>query len=171
MRKALGFFITAFHTVSAAVLWIVIILGAFLTVCRIAGYRMYIVETGSMSPSIPMGSVCIVDLNSDYSSVSVGDVISFRIGDGASVTHRAVEISPDGITTRGDANISDDTSLVTPDDFIGKTVLGIPSAGFAVLYLKSARGKILVAACAAIILIGSFIPDISSKKEHKNKKE
>lgn len=108
------------------------------------GIRFFIVTTGSMAPAIPVGSICIVDKNSPFRDIREGDIISFRIGEDMLVTHRAVSIDSDGITTKGDANNSEDIAKVTESNYIGKTVWSMPKLGQAVTFLKSGSGLIIV---------------------------
>ena len=95
------------------------------------------VSSDSMSPTI--------DTNDGYvlvpaSTVQAGDVITFYSEERATyVTHRATEIRPDGIVTKGDGNPSTDQAsgypLVQPSDVSGKlltvggNVVVIPQLG------------------------------------------
>lgn len=114
------------------------------------GIRFYIVTTGSMSPAIPEGSLCVVNRNVPFSEIVPGDVISFRIGENATVTHRAVRIEAGGIVTQGDANNAEDTP-VTESTYVGKTVWSIPRLGYAVRFLRSRAG--ITAAIALFVLL------------------
>ena len=63
-------------------------------------YRVYVVHTGSMIPTIPPESVVVVR-EGEY---HVGEVISF-VEHGNVVSHRLMAIHPNGtITTKGDGN-------------------------------------------------------------------
>ena len=70
------------------------------------GYQMYVVETGSMIPTLPIGSSIVVRELGPEDTLRVGDVITYNHGD-AAVTHRVVEVvtGEDGVTryhTKGD---------------------------------------------------------------------
>lgn len=123
--------------------------GSFL-VMYAAGYRFYIVTTGSMEPAIHTGSLCAVDTDAGYESVKAGDIISFSAGSGMVVTHRAIEVGEKGIVTKGDANNSEDNNRVTRETYIGKTVLWIPRAGTAVTFLRSPYG---IAGAAGVFIL------------------
>jgi len=81
------------------------------------------IKTGSMSPTMPAGSI-VLDL--PVSSVHVGDVITVRDPiDGSKVTHRVAAVQSDGtIVTKGDANPTVDTPLapLKINDVVGKVI-------------------------------------------------
>jgi signal peptidase I len=69
-------------------------------------------KTGSMSPTIPAGSLAIVK-QIPASDIHVGDVVTVNRSPAPPVTHRVTSISPAtgparSITLRGDANPADD---------------------------------------------------------------
>ncbi len=116
----------------------------------LAGLRFYVVVTGSMSPTIEVGSLCVVNSRATYDSVSAGDIISFRAGSEMLVTHRAVRIEKDGIVTKGDANKSEDIAKVTKETFAGRNLISVPKLGRAVTFLRSKAG---IAAAAAVFVL------------------
>jgi signal peptidase len=103
-----------------------------------AGVRLYAVRTGSMTPTYPIGSV-VVDAPVE-SPVQVGDVITFRTGDGL-VTHRVVAHGAVGLKTKGDANRSPDPWTIPTDYVRGTVVAGIPYAGYALVFLQQPTGR------------------------------
>ena len=66
----------------------------------VLGFTAAVVVTGSMSPAIEPGDLVVCRRAAEYGE---GDVIMFRSG-ASLVTHRIVGDTPDGFTTRGDAN-------------------------------------------------------------------
>lgn len=101
-------------------------------------YHAVAVATGSMSPSINVGDVVIVDQRSDIDDLKVGQVIAYKY-DKVLVVHRLVKIikSEDGnrYYTKGDANESID-GYVIYEKMIKGTVnykipyIGIPTVWF-----------------------------------------
>ncbi len=78
------------------------------------GARFYSVESGSMSPILGSGDL-VIDLPVTSATVfHVGDVVTFHPTPGYTTTHRIVAITKDGITTRGDANPTDDVGYIQP---------------------------------------------------------
>ena len=69
-------------------------------------YRLVSVEGGSMEPAISRGDLIVV--GPAPTKVEPGMILVLRV-DGQLVTHRVVEVNPDGtLVTRGDANGVDD---------------------------------------------------------------
>lgn len=115
------------------------------------GVRLYAVQTGSMEPTIPAGSVCFVNRRVSFGEIRAGDIIAYRVGE-LLVTHRAVRVEAEGVTTKGDANNTEDTAgKVTEANFIGKTVFWIPEIGKLLLYVRTPSGR-----CAAIAVLVAF---------------
>ncbi|KFF59609.1 hypothetical protein JF66_10130 [Cryobacterium sp. MLB-32] len=119
----------------AIVVTVVALVGApvVLIATGILPYRAYVVQTGSMIPTIPPESLVVVQAH-EY---SLGQVITF-MRDGHVVTHRFVAVNADGgLVTRGDANEADDASAVLAADVIGGVVASPPKLGFWVVYFQN----------------------------------
>jgi signal peptidase I len=99
---------------------------AFLVVV-LPNYRVFLVHTGSMTPTIPIGSAVVVDKG----PVRLGEVITFhRQGDGRLVTHRLVRIDSDGLlVTKGDGNATDDPGSIPRSNVVGHVVAAPRYAG------------------------------------------
>lgn len=131
----------------------VITIGVILVIIYLCGIRLYHVRSGSMGELLPVGCVCFVSTYSKYDSVEVGDVISFKADDDMFVTHRAVRITPEGITTKGDENNTEDPDAVTKDNYIGKTVFALPYIGRLLGFFHALSGRITLAASIVFLLI------------------
>lgn len=133
-------------------------------------YKLYTVRTGSMEPTIPIGSVIAVKSQPDYQS---GDIITFLSQQAKnkdeSTTHRI--ISKEGVvgnyeyTTKGDANDSADAEKIPQYKIIGKSLFHIPLIGYLLVYLKTLPGLILIIIIPATIIIYE-----ESKKIHSEAK-
>ena len=138
---------------------------AVLLILLLLGIRPYVVETGSMEPAIPAGSLSFVDHRARLEEVRAGDIIAFRKGD-LLVTHRAVSVDPAGITTRGDANNTEDASAkVTEENFVGKTVFWVPWAGRVLRRLRTLPGKLALAGFLLLFLGCGLLYDRVRSKE------
>jgi signal peptidase len=91
-----------------------------LIVPRVAGATPYVIETGSMSPSMPPGTLVVVK-PVPVAELAPGDVITYQIssGDPTVVTHRIMEQGVDMTgqprwRTQGDANEVADEGWVLP---------------------------------------------------------
>lgn len=84
---------------------IVIIIGIIAAITLLAlttGLRLCIVRTTSMEPTITPYSVCLVTTRVRYEDLSIGDIVVFtRASDGEKVVHRVVEMTDEGVITRG----------------------------------------------------------------------
>lgn len=148
MAKVLNF-------IGTAVIIIVIALCLSLIVPRVFGITSYTVLTGSMEPSVPVGSVVFAKA-AEPAQLEAGDIIVFY--DGRSdipVTHRIVEnqSSEGQFITKGDANESDDIAPIPYPNLIGKVVLHLPFLGRLYAPLGTLMGKIAVLA----VILGGFL--------------
>lgn len=133
----------------------------------ILGYQFYNVLTNSMVPqkdnkqphSFYAQDIIIVQKTS-YENLKKGDVVSFEIGDGATVlTHRLVDKKNkigrregEFLITKGDANPSQDPPI-SADKLIGKVVLVIPKMGIVVNFV---RDNIWLCLLFVVSLLGSI---------------
>lgn len=131
------------------------------------GINTFIVRSGSMEPTFLTGSLCFVDTKSDYDEVKVGDVIAFKLQDSL-VTHRVIEILPEGMVTKGDNNDISDGLTTTKDNFVGENILALPYLGYGLSWIQTKKGKILtVTVVLALIVINIILSemDINNKKK------
>ena len=153
---------------------VLIAVGGILCIFYICQVRPYVVQTGSMTPTIPVGSVCFVNQHISYQNIHTGDIIAFKLGGNATVTHRVVKIQADGMTTRGDANHVEDASLVTKENYVGKTIFWIPEVGNFVRYLRTKQGIIFLVSFAVVLILAGFLldngkePDISDNQKNSS---
>ena len=124
---------------------------------RFLPYQALIVRSGSMSPTIPTGSIVFYTKIAS-SKVKVGDVIVFQKPGSTNekVTHRVFKIGQNStgpyFITKGDAN-------GTPDDWQVPAVgtgwiarFHVPSVGYALVYLQSTLARLLLLVIPAILL-------------------
>ncbi len=111
------------------------------------GYAQLTVLSGSMEPAFSAGDFLIIHKEADY---RVGDVVTFQ-DEGALTTHRIVEESPRGFTTKGDFNNAQDFQPVPNERILGKVVLVVPGLGQAILFLRTPAGM------TAILLLGLLL--------------
>ncbi|PKM63072.1 MAG: signal peptidase I [Firmicutes bacterium HGW-Firmicutes-21] len=133
----------AFKVVSTAsfILIIVILLGILGSVLMaksngesvaLFGYRLYVIESGSMGSTLEVGAVILVKTPEDSSALKVDDIVTFTSLSGSTVTHRIIKVvvgEDDSISyiTKGDNPInSADVDPLTPDRIIGVFVAKIP---------------------------------------------
>src|SRR4051812_13120510 len=120
-----------------------------------AGYRVYVVHTGSMAPTLQPGDVVVDRRPTD---LAAGDVITFRHSDATDdvVTHRIVRVTNGGIRTKGDGNRSADVWQIRPDQVRGVMATTVPHLGYALVFLKQPAGigAVMTGALALVLLWG-----------------
>jgi signal peptidase len=114
------------------------------------GYRMYVIHTGSMSPTYRPGDV-VID-RPGHGPYRAGQVITFLHSDAARdvVTHRITDVTPAGlIHTKGDANRTGDVWDIRANQVQGRTIAGVPGLGYLLIFLKQPTGALSLA-CAVL---------------------
>lgn len=130
---------------------------AFLILLFIFGskdYRFFLVQSGSMEPSIMVGDLILVKKQSSYSQ---NEVITFQNQNQRITTHRINEIKNGSIITKGDANRVEDNDLINQEQILGKVVLVLPKLGFLVAFAKTLPGLIILVLIPSLILIISAV--------------
>ncbi|QJY46346.1 signal peptidase I [Pseudonocardia broussonetiae] len=132
---------------------------AVAAVPAVAGASTLTVLSGSMEPTLPVGSVVVVRPR-PAGEVGVGDVVTFLARDPGSaetrvVTHRVVEVL-DGpaFRTRGDANPDPDPGVVAAADLRGVEWYVVPWVGGAMAALRTPVG-LLVGGGVLLLLLGA----------------
>lgn len=132
--------------------------------------RSYIVATGSMEPTISVGSIVYMKKTGDYIPQ---DIIAFKNAAGQTVTHRVVEkVQKDGVfyKTKGDANNVTDTELVPYTSVVGKYVFGVPFVGKFIEFLKTPLGFGAYILFPSFLFIGFELWNIKKEIERETEK-
>jgi signal peptidase len=120
-------------------------------------YQALVVRSGSMSPTIPTGSVVFYK-KIDAAAVKVGDVIVFsKPGDASEkVTHRVYQIGTAStgryFVTKGDANGAPDDWRVPAAGTGWVAATHVPLLGYVLADLQSSTGRLLLLLIPAILL-------------------
>lgn len=132
----------------------------------IAGYKFMIVSSGSMEPTLPVGSLVIVT-PCEYEDLQLGDIVTFE-GSGINFTHRIVgkkydtgsgyiKVEPDDPRyesatwyTKGDANNNEDGPL--NKNIVGK-VYENHCFTFTGLVVRYVRANYIIVIVFTIILV------------------
>ena len=132
------------------ILVFLVIYGFFL----LSGLRLCPNTTGSMAPTIPAYSLCLIDTHVDYDSLQTGDIIVYdRPYDHMQVVHRIIAIFDEGVLTKGDANPVDDGILLTEADITGVYLCHIPGAGLAANLIRTPVGIGFILAIVVLLLV------------------
>ena len=144
------------NVIGIAMLLAVIVMVVPLAVPRLMGYECYRVETGSMEPEIPVGSVVYVHSTLPQ-EVRTGEVIAF-FKDETVITHRVREnrIVEGEFITKGDANPIDDVEAVKYAALVGRVEYHLPILGEVLNVIATDLGKVyllVIAACGVMLNI------------------
>ena len=176
MNKKIKKIWNGFTTVIVAV---VVVLAILMAGARVVGLRVFTVLSGSIEPTYHVGALIYVK-SVDYTELEAGDVITFMLDENTVATHRITEVVPDEddpdvlrFRTKGDANDSEDASLVHYKNVIGTPVFTIPCLGYVANYIQNPPGTYIAIAVGAILLLLVFLPDLfsdeASRKEPPEK--
>jgi len=128
--------------------------------------QSYIVESGSMEPNLPVGSVIFVDTDVSAKQVEEGDIISFTQGRGTiPTTHRVHEkrtATVDNTTTvsfitKGDNNEDPDPDPVYRDEIVGKYMFHIPFIGYVIAFAGTDLGWLVLVVVPMFLLFADGV--------------
>lgn len=159
-RRVVGVVTQAFYWLTFTLLIIIAALVASSAFNLSGGYRLLVVQSGSMSPSIPVGSLIFTKPEAEYQK---GDVVTFYETGNQKylVTHRIAETQKleDGelFITKGDANDASDSKRIDKGGVVGKVVWALPYAGYAVSFAKTRTGLIALIIIPATLIVYSEI--------------
>ena len=97
---------------------------------QIGGFSLFRVVTGSMEPTLPVGSLLICR-QTPIDQIEQDDIVCFISRSpemmGRAITHRVISVYENGdgqilLETKGDANLSADGELVAASNLIGKVI-------------------------------------------------
>jgi signal peptidase len=145
--------------------WILVAIAAVVAVAllavtvgpRVLPYQALVVRSGSMSPTIPTGSIVFYHKVA-ATKVKVGDIIVFQKPGQTDekVTHRVFKISNGAngryFTTKGDANGAPDDWRVPAVGEGWVASFHIPTIGYILAGLESTLGRLLLLAVPAALL-------------------
>lgn len=153
------------NVISGLLAVVLLALAGVLIVPYLMGYTELAVLTGSMQPTLPVGTLIYVK-EVEPETLQVGDVVTYRLDSDTMVTHRVVEIDPDAqtLTTQGDAN-ADPDGAITFDRLVGKMDFYIPYLGYISLNIRTPIGIMSICGALIFIILLAFIPEIFSKDE------
>lgn len=127
------------------------------------GYTLFKVTTGSMGNAIKIDDVIIVKIGDTY---NVNDIITYY-EDKSFITHRVVKIDNNFLTTKGDANNSDDTPIAKTQ-VIGRVVHIISGLG---IWQKVFSTPQIIISILVTLLLFDFSFSLKNKRELEKTKK
>lgn len=168
MKKAL-------NITKTVLVWLVVVLAVFMMIFTIFsvtnfnrndrdlfGYKMYIVNTDSMSATDFGAGALIFAKEVDPSTLKEGDIITYISQDsesyGETITHKIRRITTDaegnrGFITYGTTTDTDDATMVTYPYILGKYVGHLNGVGTFFNFLKTPQGYIVCIFIPFLLLI------------------
>jgi signal peptidase len=128
---------------------------------RFLPYRAYTIETGSMRPTLPVGTEVILT-KAPASTLKVGDIITFRApSNGELVTHRIARIERTRgrrfFVTKGDANGVPDAWRVPATGVGWRYATKLDYVGYGIAALKLPLVRFVLLALAALATAASIL--------------
>ena len=137
---------------------IFVIVFAIMLLGIISGIRPCSVISGSMEPNLPTWSLCFIDTRISYDEIQTGDIVVYnRRSDDVRIIHRVIEIEPEGMITKGDANSVSDGLSVERDNLYGKSLFYIPYLGYLGRFAQKPIVKISIIICSLVLLITDIV--------------
>jgi signal peptidase I len=114
------------------------------------GIQVVTIETGSMAPTMPVGTMAYVQHQEDY---QVGDPVTYVL-DHQTITHRIVVDMGGGFyRVQGDANPGEDAQAISRGMILGKVVWSVPAMGTVTKVLSQPVVMLFVLLVAMTILV------------------
>jgi len=132
-----------------------------------SGYRLYIVHTGSMAPTLMPGDAVFDGPPKD--TYRPGDIITFRHSDLTIelVTHTVVDVQAGKIHTKGDANRTADVWDIRPDQVKGVVIRRFPRVGNLMIFMRQPGGiaSVVVGGLALTLLWRMLFPSAKKREQ------
>ena len=161
------------NILSTLVLLVLLAAAAVLLVPMLLGYKEMAVLSGSMEPTIPVGSLVYVK-PVEATDLAVGDVCTYYLTDGETfVTHRVMSIDSENQTlvTQGDANDTADGDIQFSQVY-GKAEFHLPYLGLAIQNIRTPVVIMTICGVVMLVILLNFIPAIiDAAEEEKQQKE
>ncbi len=123
-------------------------------------FKSYVVQSGSMEPTIRVGDIIIIAKHNSY---QLNEVITFKDENKHTITHRITAVrttQPPSYTTKGDANQTPDTETISLSQIVGTVILVIPKFGYVVQFIRTPWGFILTIIVPAVLLLSDEIKSL-----------
>ena len=135
-------------------------------------FRLVAVVSGSMEPTIPTGSLCIVNIRIPYEKIEEGDVIVYvRKSDGLRIIHRVIEVTDEGLVTKGDHNQISDGLSTTADNYFGTSLVHIPGVGKIAMKARTPAGLAIIGAALVAVVIWTAAGDKKQKQSEQEEQK
>lgn len=143
----------------------------FMMLGLICGIRPCSVISGSMEPNLPTWSLCFIDTRISYDEIQTGDIVVYnRRSDDMRIIHRVIEITSEGMITKGDANSVSDGFSVGRDNLYGKSLFYIPYLGYWGRFAQKPIIKISIIMCWFVLLMTDIVTSRKTGNTEESKR-
>ncbi|MCD8365668.1 MAG: signal peptidase I [Clostridiales bacterium] len=153
---------------STFLITLILIIAAVLVILNVLGWKLLCIESPSMSPKYPVGTLVVVR-PADAQTITEGDVITYVANaEGTLVTHRVVSVDAAGqtFTTQGDANNVADSPVLW-GNLVGKVVIGIPVVGKAFEVISAEENRKIVIGVIIALFAVTIVFDVTGRRKKK----
>ena len=167
LTKIIKFLFSLFTWIALPVLIVLAIYSVGANVSVFNGYQTFLVQSGSMEPTIKIGDVVVTHSQRYYFQNDIDTFYSPEVQ--RIVTHRIVKETGESehlFSTKGDANREEDEATIENTDIIGKVIFVIPKLGFLINFSQSVIGFTLLIFIPAAGLIFDEVLKMVSKRNN-----
>lgn len=158
------FFVWVQRLITVFLVGVILLALGFFVIPKCFGYTPYAVQTGSMTPKYPIGSMIYVK-SVPFEALKVGDVITFE-SSSLVVTHRITQLESISQTlrTKGDANNTEDGMLEYKNVIGRATNFAIPVLGSFVEKVQTGTPRTIMIIVLGTSICVYFITDFITKR-------
>ena len=91
---------------------------------QICGYKILLILSDSMEPTLSAGQLVPVKKVTEQSTLQAGDICTYKAATGfITVTHRIIRITPEGYVFKGDHNSKEDPIPVKREQILYQLIM------------------------------------------------
>lgn len=150
------------------IIYLFLLMYLIIFIPKLFGYNPLVVISGSMEPTLKVGGLLYYE-EIDINDFKEKDILVYELKDHI-ISHRVVEHLDNGFITKGDANNSYDSSIVSNNQVLGRgTNWSIPLLGYYADFIF--RHKYILKILLSIGIIDLFVDYLIKRKDRQNEKE
>jgi len=142
-------------------IFIIVVLASYFLLRVTNKIEIYNVKTGSMEAKIHVGDYILILKKSKY---NVGDVVTYTSNNGF-ITHRIVRIEGNKVTTKGDANNTED-DVINAKIIVGKVIMSGGILNIVIKYKYLISGLVL-----SLYLFSCYFESVKEEEKNENKED
>jgi signal peptidase len=120
----------------------------------IFGYKPFVISSESMEPTYSKYGIVLIK-RENFEDIQVGEPIAFKADalGGKPAFHRVLEITAEGIVTKGDANKIADSQLITAETYLGRAVWHTNVTAKLIPLLQTPKGILFIVVLPVVLII------------------